>query len=57
FYNLAKLHRMLKPFYDEMGMKPVGYGTLLYGWLIKNGTPHKDWGLTREVPARTVTAS
>jgi len=57
FYNLARLHRILKPFYDQMGMKPVGYATLLYGWLIKNGTPHRDWGIAREEAARTVTAS
>jgi len=46
FYNLKRLHYALMPFYKEMGMKPVGYATLLYGWLVKNGAPHTDWGLT-----------
>jgi fatty acid desaturase len=46
FYNLKKLHFALMPFYKEMGMKPVGYATLIYGWLIKNGKPHTDWGIT-----------
>jgi len=45
FYNLPKLHRMLQPFFRAEGMKAVGYGTLLYGWLVKNGAPHTDWSL------------
>jgi len=45
FYNLPKLHRKLKPFYRQEGMKAVGYGTLLYGWLVRNGRPHTDWSL------------
>jgi len=48
FYNLPRLHRLLRPFYDEIGMKPLGYATLLYGWLVRNGVPHQDWGLARE---------
>jgi fatty acid desaturase len=45
FYNLPRLHRLLRPFYREHGMRPVGYATLLYGWLVKNGRPHSDWSL------------
>jgi len=45
FYNLPRLHRLLKPFYRSEGMKPVGYGTLIYGWLIRNGAPHTNWSL------------
>ena len=45
FYNLPRLHRLLKPFYRGEGMKAVGYGTLIYGWLIRNGAPHSDWSL------------
>ena len=45
FYNLPRLHRLLKPFYQREGMKPVGYATLIYGWLIRNGAPHSDWSL------------
>jgi fatty acid desaturase len=52
FYNLARLHRRLKPFYDQMGMKPVGYGTLVYGWLIRNGAPHTDWTVTSSSSVR-----
>jgi len=45
FYNLARVHRLLRPFYLREGMKPVGYGRLLYGWLIRNGAPHTNWDL------------
>ncbi len=45
FYNLPRLHRLLKPFYRQQGMKPIGYARLLYGWLIRNGAPHTDWSL------------
>ncbi len=45
FYNLRRLHRLLRPFYLQEGMEPIGYGRLLYGWLIKNGAPHTDWDL------------
>ena len=43
--DLPRLHRMLRPFYCSEGMTPVGYGTLIYGWLVKNGAPHTDWSL------------
>jgi len=45
FYNLRRLHVVLQPLYAELGMRPVGYGTLIYGWFIRNGAPHTDWGL------------
>src|SRR5678815_2596306 len=45
FYNLPRLNRMLRNFYRSEGMRPVGYATLLYGWLIRNGAPHTDWSL------------
>jgi fatty acid desaturase len=45
FYNLPRLHRLLGPFYRSEGMKPVGYATLIYGWLIRNDVPHSDWSL------------
>jgi len=45
FYNLRKLHFALRPFFDEIGWKPVGYGRLLRGWLVENQAPHTDWHL------------
>jgi fatty acid desaturase len=52
FYNLRRLHVLLRPFYAEAGMQPVGYATLLYGWLIRNGRPHTDWGMEPREPVR-----
>ena len=45
FYNLPRLHRLLRPFYRQEGMKPTGYARLLYGWLVRNGAPHTNWSL------------
>jgi fatty acid desaturase len=45
FYNLRKLHFALRPFFDSIGWKPVGYGRLLYGWFVENQAPHSDWHL------------
>jgi fatty acid desaturase len=43
FYNLPKLQRLLQPFYAERGIRPTGYGRLLWGWLVRNRAPHTDW--------------
>lgn len=43
FYNLARLHRLLQPFYAKRSMKAYGYGELFYRYIIRNGKPHTDW--------------
>ena len=43
FYNLAKVHRLLQPFYAARCMKAYSYGELLYRYLILNEAPHTDW--------------
>ncbi len=43
FYNLRRLHRLLQPFYTAKGMRPVGYASLLWGWLVRNQEPHARW--------------
>ncbi|HET7712116.1 MAG TPA: fatty acid desaturase [Thermoanaerobaculia bacterium] len=43
FYNLPKLQRRLLGFYEARGMKPRGYGELLWGWLVRNRKPHSKW--------------
>ncbi|NOZ93704.1 MAG: fatty acid desaturase [Acidobacteria bacterium] len=43
FYNLPKVHRLLQPFYEARGMRAVGYGELLWRWLILNSPPHARW--------------
>jgi len=45
FYNLRRLHFALRPFFDEIGWKPVTYGQLVRGWLVDNNAPHTDWHL------------
>ena len=42
-YHLHQAHRLLQPFFRHRGMKAVGYGRLLWGWLVRNGKPHTDW--------------
>ena len=43
FYNLPRLHRLLRPFYAERGIEPRTYGSLLWNWLVLNRPPHADW--------------
>lgn len=43
FYNLRALHFLLRPFFDEIGARPTGYGRLLWQWFVKNRAPHTDW--------------
>jgi fatty acid desaturase len=45
FYKLRRLHFALRPFFDEIGWKPVTYGRLIKGWLLDNNAPHTDWHL------------
>jgi fatty acid desaturase len=45
FYKLRRLHFALRPFFDEIGWKPVTYGQLVKGWLLDNNAPHTDWHL------------
>lgn len=42
-YNLPKLQQCLKPFYQSRNMEPMGYGKLIYGWLIENRKAHSLW--------------
>lgn len=44
-YRLPALQRALEPFYKERGMRWQTYRGLVYGWLVKNKTPHTDWSL------------
>lgn len=46
FYNLPRLHRALRPFYDRHGMRARTYRELLWNYLGKNRAPHTRWGPT-----------
>ncbi len=43
FYNLARIHKLLRPFYARRGMKAYGYGELFLRFIILNEKPHADW--------------
>ena len=43
FYNLRKLNKRLRPFYDRIGMRNHTYTGMLHGWLVKNKEAHTDW--------------
>ncbi|MFA6956403.1 MAG: fatty acid desaturase [Thermoanaerobaculia bacterium] len=43
FYNLAKLQRVLLPFYESRGMVAHGYGDLVWNYIVLNRAPHSNW--------------
>jgi len=43
FYHLTELHQRLQPMYRERGMRPRGYGSMLWNWFVHNRTPHTNW--------------
>jgi fatty acid desaturase len=48
-YNLHRTHLLLQEFFRRRGMVAVNYSQLLWGWIVRNGTPHTKWGcLTRK---------
>ena len=42
-YNLPRLNRILQPFFAEVGIPNRSYTHLLWGWLVRNKTPHTNW--------------
>ncbi len=49
FYNLRKLHMILRPMYDELGVKPHTYREILWKWFVLNRAPHTNWELPAAV--------
>lgn len=43
FYNLPRLQRVLRPFYEKRGMVAHGYGFLLWNYVVLNRAPHSNW--------------
>ncbi len=43
FYDLPRLHRLLRPVYAEIGLRPRTYGELLRNWFVRNRPPHARW--------------
>jgi fatty acid desaturase len=44
FYNLARLARLLQPFYEQRGVPARTYGQLVWSWFVRNEAPHSRWG-------------
>jgi fatty acid desaturase len=55
FYNLPRLNRLLRPFYEERGIRNHGYLEIAYRWFVLNKFPHTDW--TAPSPAGTPVAA
>jgi fatty acid desaturase len=45
FYRLRALRRAVEPFFRERGVPSRTYGRLLWGWFVRNRTPHTNWDL------------
>ncbi|MCI0651509.1 MAG: fatty acid desaturase [Planctomycetes bacterium] len=45
FYRLPELNRRLRPFFRASNIPNRTYPELIYGWFVKNRTPHTDWDL------------
>lgn len=45
FYNLRRLHLKLRPLYERLGLRPHGYGQIVWDWFVRNRAPHTDWQL------------
>ncbi|MEO8359098.1 MAG: fatty acid desaturase [Vicinamibacteria bacterium] len=50
FYNLRKLHMILKPMYAELGLKPQTYREIIWQWFVMNRKPHTNWELAGPEP-------
>jgi fatty acid desaturase len=55
FYNLARLQKLLLPFYEKRGVVAHSYGELVWNYLVLNRKPHTNWdaapGAQAVVPA------
>ena len=45
FYNLRKLHLILRPMYAELGVKQHTYRDIMWQWFVLNKAPHTNWDL------------
>lgn len=43
FYNLKPLQKALDPFFEKHDIPSYTYRQLLWGWFVKNHTPHTNW--------------
>lgn len=45
-YNLPRLQRLLRPFYESRGFRAHSYGELFWHYIVLNKKPHTDWHAT-----------
>lgn len=45
FYNLRRLHLILRPMYAELGLRQHTYRDILWQWFVLNKAPHTNWDL------------
>jgi len=43
FYNLRKVHLLLRPLYARLGLRPHTYRDIVWEWFVLNRAPHTDW--------------
>ena len=56
FYNLPRLNRLLRPFYEQRDIRNRGYAEIAWRWFVQNPKPHTDWDTAERAPAQPVTA-
>jgi fatty acid desaturase len=42
-YSLPALRHALEPFFENRGIKPRTYRSLVWDWLVRNKPPHANW--------------
>ena len=47
-YNLPKLQRLLRPWYERHGMVPTTFPRLFWHYIVLNKAPHTEWGSSAE---------
>lgn len=57
FYNLRKVHMLMRPFYAERGMRATTYRQILFRWFVENRAPHTDWSADERSRAGTIPGS
>jgi fatty acid desaturase len=49
-HNLRGLAQLMAPYYEKIGHRAIGYGTLIAGWFARNEVPHTKWAALQSTP-------
>jgi fatty acid desaturase len=55
FYNLRKLHMILRPMYTELDLKTHTYRDIMWQWFVLNRAPHTNWEIAGTPTPRATT--